>query len=442
MKFFDRTQEIARLHRIEEQSLENAQFTVVSGRRRIGKTMLVREAYKDRKMLYFFVTRRSESELCAIFAREIEDVLDVPVLGATNSFAGVFRFVMELAKRQHVTLMIDEFQEFYRVNPSVYSSMQEIWDRNKQEAKINLIVCGSVNSLLNKIFMNKKEPLFGRQTDSIRVRPFAPSVLKDILSEYKSDYTKEDLLALYTLTGGVAKYVEMFVDKCCMDVNSMLQLVFERDSYFIAEGKSMLIEEFGRDYGTYFSILSLIAQGHNTRAELEDILKTKGGISGYLKKLTDDYELVTKHQPLFEKSANKSVRYAIHDRFLHFWFRYVYKYDYIIEAGANKKLMQIVANDYTTYSGKVLEEYFLSCMTESEQYTRLGYWQDRNGKNEIDIIGADDLIKRVEFVEVKRQASDLDMSILRAKADVFLHSTKNGYGSYEKVYRGLSMEDM
>ncbi|MBQ0023706.1 MAG: AAA family ATPase [Prevotellaceae bacterium] len=442
MKFFDRTQEIARLHRIEEQSLENAQFTVVSGRRRIGKTMLVREAYKDKQMLYFFVTRRSESELCAIFAREIEDVLGVPVLGMTNSFADVFRFVMELAKRQHVTLMIDEFQEFYRINPSVYSSMQEIWDRNKQEAKINLIVCGSVNSLLNKIFKNKKEPLFGRQTDSIHVRPFAPSVLKDILSEYKPDYTKEDLLALYTLTGGVAKYVEMFVDKRCMDVNSMLQLVFEKDSYFIAEGKSMLIEEFGRDYGTYFSILSLIAQGHNTRAELEDILKTKGGISGYLKKLTDDYELVTKHQPLFEKSANKSVRYAIHDRFLHFWFRYIYKYDYVIEAGANKKLMQIVANDYTTYSGKVLEEYFLSCMTESEQYTRLGYWQDRNGKNEIDIVGADDLSKRVEFVEVKRQASDLDMSILRAKADVFLHSTKNGYGSYEKVYKGLCMEDM
>lgn len=442
MHFFDRTQEIARLHKIEEQSYENAQFTIVSGRRRIGKTMLVREAYKDKPLLYFFVTRRSESDLCAIFIKEIEDVLGVPVLGATNSFADVFRFVMELAKRQHVTLMIDEFQEFYRVNPSVYSSMQEIWDRNKQEAKINLVVCGSVNSLLNKIFMNKKEPLFGRQTDSIRVRPFAPSVLKEILSTYKPGYTKEDLLALFTLTGGVAKYVEMFVDKHCMDVDNMLQLVFEKDSYFLAEGKSMLIEEFGKDYGIYFSILSLIAQGHNTRAELEDMLKTKGGLSGYLKKLTEDYELVTKHQPLFEKSANKCVRYAIHDRFLHFWFRYIYKYDYIIEAGGNKKLMQIVSADYTTYSGKVLEEYFISCMTESEEYTRLGYWEDRNGKNEIDIIGADDLSKQVEFVEVKRQASDIDLSILRAKAEAFLRSTKNGYGKYEKTYKGFSMDDM
>lgn len=99
MHFFDRTQEIARLHKIEEQSYENALFTVVSGRRRIGKTMLVREAYKDKPLLYFFVTRRSESDLCAIFAKEIEEVLGVPVLGATNSFADVFRFVMELAKR-------------------------------------------------------------------------------------------------------------------------------------------------------------------------------------------------------------------------------------------------------------------------------------------------------------------------------------------------------
>ena len=442
MRFFDRKQEIAKLQRIEKQSFVTAQFTVVSGRRRIGKTMLIREAYKEIPMLFFFVARKSESDLCAAYVDEMERVLGIPVLGTSSSFVDVFRYVMEYSCRKHVTLVIDEFQEFYRVNSSVYSSMQEIWDKYKNDAKINLIVCGSVNSLLNKIFMNKKEPLFGRQTDSIKVRPFATNVLKEILATYKPDYTHEDLLALYTFTGGVAKYVEMFVDRGCLDVQSMLHTIFEKDSYFIAEGKAMLIEEFGREYGVYFSIISLIARGHNTRAELEDMLKAKGGVSGYLKKLIDDYELVVKRQPLFEKSANKNVRYAVCDRFLHFWFRYVYKYDFVLEAGANNKLMQIVANDYTTYSGKVLEEYFMSKMRESEEFTRLGYWEDRNGHNEIDIIASDDINRDVLFYEVKRQASDIDLAILKSKADVFLRSTKNGYASYRKSYLGLSLADM
>lgn len=442
MKFFDRKIEINKLTAIEELSKRTSQFTVISGRRRIGKTLLVQEAYKDIPMLYFFVARKAEADLCATFMEQISDVLGIPTIGTVSRFADVFKYVIELAKSRHITLFIDEFQEFYRVNPSVYSDMQMIWDMNKNDARINLIVCGSVNTLLNKIFKDKKEPLFGRQTETMNIRPFEPSVLKDILREYKPDYTNEDLLALYMYTGGVAKYVELFVDKGCLDVDSMLATMFERDSYFIAEGKALLVEEFGKDYGVYFSILSMIARGYNTRAEMEDMLKTKGGLSGYLKKLTDDYCLIRKQQPLFEKSGNKSVKYALADKFLQFWFRYIYKYDYVIEAGANKKLQQLVRDDYTTYSGRVLEDYFVSCMKESGEYTRIGYWQDRNGHNEIDIIAADDISKQVSFFEVKRKEDDVDLSILKAKADVFLKSTKNGYGRYQKTFVGLSMENM
>jgi hypothetical protein len=108
---------------------------------------------------------------------------------------------MELSQTQHITLFIDEFQDFYRVNPSIYSDMQNIWDTYKNTAHINLIVAGSVNTLMNKIFKDKKQPLFGRQTATMHVRPFRPSVLKEIMSEYCPDYKKADLLALYTLTG-------------------------------------------------------------------------------------------------------------------------------------------------------------------------------------------------------------------------------------------------
>jgi len=439
MKFFDRKKEITKLAEICELSHKVAQFTVVTGRRRIGKTSLLLKAYESTPVLYFFVSRKAESELCADFSLEIEEKLKIPVLGETDKFPAIFEYLMKLSKTQSFTLIIDEFQEFLRVDKSVYSEMQCIWDLNKQDSHINLLVCGSVNSLMNRLFRDRHEPLYGRQTGTIKVGAFSPSVLKDILVEYNPGYTKEDLLSLFLYTGGVAKYIELLMDKGAVDSSRMLDEILEPDSFFITEGKNMLIEEFGKDYGVYFSILTLIAQGHNTRGDIEGILKTK--IGGYLTRLEKDYGLVTKNQPLFEDSSNKNVHYAIKDNFLRFWFRFIYKYNYMIEIGAQKKLKEIVRRDYESYSGRILEDYFRKKLAESEQYTRIGNWRDRKGENEIDIIAADDLNRTVDFFEVKRQENDLDISILRSKAECFFRSTGK-YKRYKVSYKGLSMDNM
>jgi Holliday junction resolvase-like predicted endonuclease len=113
----------------------------------------------------------------------------------------------------------------------------------------------------------------------------------------------------------------------------------------------------------------------------------------------------------------------------------------MIEIGAQKKLKEIVRRDYESYSGRIIEDYFRKKLAESEQYTRIGNWRDRKGENEIDIIAADDLSRTVDFFEVKRQKSDLDMSILRSKAECFFRSTGK-YNRYKVSYKGLSMDDM
>lgn len=205
MRFFDREAEFEKLREIEELSQEVAQFTIITGRRRIGKTELVKQFYARKTLLYFFVARKAETDLCDIFIEEIRTKLNIPMIDSKGiTFATVFKFIMELSQNQHITLFIDEFQDFFRVNSSIYSDMQNIWDSYKSTAHIHLIVAGSVNTLMNKIFKDKKEPLFGRQTGTMHVRPFRPSVLKEIMSEYCPEYKKSDLLALYTLTGGVA----------------------------------------------------------------------------------------------------------------------------------------------------------------------------------------------------------------------------------------------
>ena len=441
MRFFDRETEFEKLREIEELSHEVAQFTIITGRRRIGKTAMVKKYYEKSTILYFFVARKAETELCEIFIDEIRTKLNIPMLeGKGMTFATIFKFIMELSQTKHITLFIDEFQDFYRINSSIYSDMQNIWDSYKNKAQINLIVAGSVNTLMNKIFKDKKEPLFGRQTNTINVRPFKPLVLKQIMSEYCPDYKNSDLLALYTLTGGVAKYVELFIDRKKFTERTMLDMFFERDSYFLQEGKNMLVDEFGKDYGIYFSILTLIAQGRNTRSEIESILNIKE-LSGYLKNLNEEYGLIKKMQPIYEKSTNKNVHYSINDQFLSFWFRFVYKYTHIIEAEGNDKLKAIAKRDFNTVSGKALESYFIDVLKESGIYTRLGYWHDRKGENEIDIIAEDEVDNKIEFIEIKRQYKNFDREILEAKSQTFLKAIGT-FKDYEITYRGLSIEDM
>ena len=439
MRFFDREKELTLLRNILDVSERTAQLTMITGRRRIGKTSLVLKAYEGTPLLYFFVSRKAEVELCNGYVAEIEEKLGIPMPGRIFHFADIFEYLMKLSEHLHFTLFIDEFQEFYKVNKSVYSDMQRVWDLNKQESRMNLIVCGSVNSMMNKIFRNRKEPLYGRHTQMLKLSAFRPSTLKEILREYAPGYDNEDLLALYLYTGGVAKYVEQLVDNGQYTREAMLDAMVSPNSLFIGEGKNMLIEEFGRDYGIYFTILSLISQGHNTRSDIEGILGQE--IGGYLTKLLDDYELIAKQQPLFEKSANKNVRYAIQDNFLSFWFRFIYKYNYMVEIEAYKKLRTIISRDYDTYSGKILEKYFRDKMKEAELYTRIGCWYDRKGENEIDIVAADDLSKKAEIYEIKRNENNADLSLLRSKAETFLRATGQ-YTDYDISYHIVGIQEM
>lgn len=440
MRFFDREKETKILREVNALSEENAQFTVLTGRRRVGKTWLVTHAYTPQEMLYFFVGRKSETDLCKGFAKEINEKLHLPVLGSPDKFADIFEFLMKYSQTHHFILFIDEFQDFLRVNKSIFSDMQRIWDLYKENSKINLIVGGSIFSLLTKIFKDNKEPLYGRQSRFLHVKPFRTSVIKDILREYSPSYKPDDLLTLYMLTGGVAKYVCSLIDNKAYTSKQMIETTIAEDSPFIAEGKSVLLEEFGKDSAVYFSILSAIASGRNTRSEIETAVGKEVG--GYLSKLEDDYNIVTKHLPILTPNSSKNVHYEIDDMFFRFWFRFINKYNYMLEIGKYDKLREVVERDYTTYSGFVLERYFRQKLAEEADITRLGGWWDRKGENEIDIITENELDNKLVFYEVKRQKEYISIGELRKKAEAFF--TKNKIASrYDDIqYRGLTLEDM
>lgn len=111
--------------------------------------------------------------------------------------------------------MMDEFQTLYKINPAIFNEIQDLWDRYHRESKLNLVVCGSIQSLMKKIFEDKSEPLYGRSTSKFTLLPFTIEVLKQIMSDHNPDYKAEDLICLYMITGGVAKYVELLMDAGC-----------------------------------------------------------------------------------------------------------------------------------------------------------------------------------------------------------------------------------
>ncbi len=440
MKFYDRKNELETLRRIQGESLKSARFTVMTGRRRVGKTELLKHAFGRTGYLYFFVARRSEAELCENFVREIEEKLNVPIPGAFSRVSDVVSFVMRLSKDRPITLVIDEFQELSRVDPGAYSSLQRDWDMLNGDMKLNLVVSGSVNRLMNKIFRDEHEPLYGRQTDFLKISPFTTDVLKEILRGHDRSADSEALLALYSITGGVAKYVELLMDGGAFDRDSMLEVVFREESTFLEEGRICLSDEFGKDYGTYFTILSAVASGKTARAEIESAIG--GGESGgYLRNLSDQYGLLARNHPLFAKPLAKNVRYRLNDNFFLFWFRFIARYSYMLEIGSHNRLKELVKRDWNVFSGQMLERYFRQKFAEQRKWTRIGSWWDRKGECEIDLVAEDEISRKAVFAEVKRDGGRISMNTLREKASAFMRATGQ-FKDYAITFKSLSLEDM
>lgn len=436
MKFYNRQAELVQLAQIERLAQSVGQLTFVVGRRRIGKTSLLLKAFEHPSTLYFFVAKKNEALLCAEFVEQIEQKWGEPVYGEFKQFKTLFGWLLAQARMKHFTLIIDEFQEFQSVNPALFSEIQALWDAHRLESRMNLVCCGSVYALMTRIFEDAKEPLFGRATQRMHVKAFDVATLQEILTDFAPDFTPEDLLALYLLTGGVAKYVELLMEQGATTKAAMLDMVLSEHSLFIDEGKNVLIDEFGKDYGNYFSILSLIASGKTARVEMESILEMQ--IGGFLERLEREFALIKKVRPIIAKPSSRSLKYEIVDPFLRFWFRFIYKNRSAIEAGNLQYIRSIVDRDYNVFSGKTLEQFFLERLKALKGYNLIGtYWESKN-TNEIDIVAIDDLGRRLFLAEVKRNPEKIQLEQLRHKAGKLIAQ----YPHYSVHFAGLSLTKM
>lgn len=413
-------------------------MTMILGRRRVGKTALSLQEYSTDPKLYFFISKKNEALLCEEFIEEIETRLNKNVIGQITQFEDLFSYLIEIAKTEKFTLIIDEFQEFFKINPSIYSSIQKIWDLNKANTHMHFIACGSIFSLMKKIYEDQKEPLFGRADYKINLKPLKVNILKQILTE-QNQYSPDNLLDFYILTGGIAKYIELFVLYKSFNLKQMIERIVSENSLFLDEGKNRLIEEFGKEYTTYFSILSLIASSKTSKPAIESILEKN--ISGHLFRLEHDYNIIKSIKPISSKPNSKVQKYQIEDNFLNFWFRFIYKYQSMVEAENYQRLKTIIHRDFHTFRGKFLEKLFIDCLKEKQKYTQIGSWWQRGNKNEIDIVAIDDIDKEILIAEVKLSSSKLN-SQTRDKLIRKSTSLVEKYHDYAIDYQLLCLEDI
>ena len=442
MKFYDREKETFELLRIRQLTIDDSsRLTLVTGRRRIGKTTLIQRTYADCALVYLYVKRRNEKELIRTFCEAIRSQIDIFIPDGIARFADLRRVLLDYSKQHPFTLVLDEFQEFVHINSEIFQDMQELWDTYHNQTHLNLIISGSAYRLIQNIFMDKGEPLFNRADFIIRLQPFRLPVLKQILQDHAPIYQPDDLLALYMITGGVPKYIAWLLDNNCYTYNDMYRYVFSEMSHFLEEGNTLLVSEFGKNYGVYFSILQEIANGYVTQSAIESQL---GGISigGYLRHLEDTFQLIARERPILAKKETQTVRFRIKDNFLRFWFRYADKYHFMIEMQNYDGLCKLALADYPTYSGYVLEQYFRQQLAESGLYKEVNAWWQRRAivhneqsiDAEVDVIALSIEGRKALVAEVKRNSDNYNHALFMAKVHYLRQTALKGYSIETKLF--------
>ncbi|MCD6373799.1 MAG: ATP-binding protein [Thermococcus sp.] len=401
--FYDRERELEKLN--EVYSYPGSSFLVIYGRRRVGKTALAREFLKGKQGLYFFVGEKDEALLLEEYSREVEerlsDHLPPYVRSKFSSLEELVEFLLDFSREGRLVVVFDEFQNFRTVKPSFFSSLQRLWDEKKETSNLVLIAVGSYVGMIKRIFMDRKEPLFGRVDEWIKLRPF------DFWTAWKFvrsliDVNPKDFVELYSALGGMPRYL-LYVPRYYSGntLEALWGIFFDEFAPLREEGLNVLKLEFGRFYRAHFSILEAVSLGHVTPKEISDKTGMKLLTVGkYLSELTNHFEYLTKEVPVTENPLKtRRVAYRISDEFFNFWFRFVYHNYTALEEDPGKVFERFKA-EFPAFVGKTYERIaveFVRRLDLGFRPERVGMWWHK-GK-EIDVVAYDR--KNVALFEVK-----------------------------------------
>lgn len=456
-KFYNRELQLNKLRDTSNLIVNSkGRLSVVVGRRRVGKTRLLNEAFSvgtkkltdKNNYLYFFISRKSEAALVDEFTTIIKNKFDTKFFQPSN-LKDIFEYLFHYATTRPLTLVVDEFQDIAKVNSSLFSELQNLWDSYKNTTMMHFVCCGSLYSLMTKIFKGDKQPLLNRDDHFFKIPPLSPTYIKQVMVD-QNRYSAENMLLWWCLSGGIPKYLEWLSntgENALIDVGSDasgtdVKLVFDElissSSPLIKEGVHRLVEDFGSEHRTYFDVLGAIANGYTARARIENYLGI--GIGTILQNLESDFDIIAKMRPITSKENSRDVRYKIVDPFLRFWFKFIYSNRSAVEMENFDYINKVLNRDFDTFSGIELEALFEAILIESKQFNRIGSYWDNKGENEIDIVAINDFDKRILIVEVKRQLKRYSHNKLVMKSSGLLAKLK--LKNYRIDYQCFSLDNL
>ena len=398
-QFINREKERAFLER--EYHKDSASFVVIYGRRRIGKTALIREFRKDKKALFLLATEESESENRAEFRKLTAEYTENPLLGDADirDWETLFRYIAEYHPDMRKVIVIDEFQYIAKSYAPFISVMQKIWDTILSGANVMLILCGSLVNMMYAQTLSYDSPLYGRRTGQIKMQQIAFRYYH----EFYSGLSEKQLIENYAVTGGVPKYIESF--EPYSDIYEAIEnCVMSRESYLYEE-PNFLLEKEVQDIGSYFSIIKTIASGREKPNEIASALEVKStSLPKYLNVLID-LDILEREVPVTESKPEKSKMglYRIKDNYIRFWFKFIYPYRSYIEMDNTDFVMKKIKQGFIPNHAAFVGAWdFVP--------TRIGRWWDRND-TEIDIVAVDEAGDHIIFGECKYTTEPMDIDV-------------------------------
>lgn len=414
-KFIDREQEIDTLQNEYERA--GSSLVILYGRRRVGKTTLISEFIKDKKALFFLASEESETQNRSLFREKAADFIDSDLLRNADirNWDMLFKAIMDAHFDSKPVIVLDEFQYLGKTSPAFLSVFQRIWEEILKNQSVMVILCGSLISMMESQTLAYSSPLYGRRTAQIRLGqiPFA------YYHEFFSNKSRRELIELYSVTGGVPKYIELFSEG--RDIYSAIQeCVLNRSGYLYDEPHFLLQQEV-TDIGSYFSIIRAIAAGNSKLSAISAFLEIKAtSLTKYLKTLID-LDILKREVPITEDNPDKSKKglYKIKDNYLRFWFAFVYPNMSFIESGhslivMNKIKQSLVKNHIAFVYEDICRERMWDLNAASAwpfSFIKLGrYWDSRT---EIDIAALDPDGKNLILGECKYWQEPVDVNVLR-----------------------------
>lgn len=402
MKFIDREQELEALNKFWRNKA--SQLVVIYGRRRVGKTELIKQFIHRKPAVYFLARRISEKDNLISFGHVVGKFFNDITLRRRGfqDWDEVFAYLRRQAaarKPGRFILVIDEFPYLAEANKGISSIFQAGWDEHLNGLPVYVILCGSSIAMMEQEALAYKAPLYGRRTGQLFIKPL--SFLQ--ASKFFPGADFESALKAFSVAGGMPAYVLRIAGYSSL-IRAVKEEIFTREKMLFEEIEFILKEEL-REPRNYFSVLKAI--GCDCTKVSEIINETgieKSALHNYLFVL-EDLHFIEKQIPVTEKNAavSRRGRYYLKDQFFKFWFNYCLPFMEELELGnkaASLKAFKdsfghIVAQNYEFAAREILRKY----QDKVFGFHKIGRWWDKN--EEIDIVALNEQTNVILFGEVK-----------------------------------------